>query len=88
MEAKQKLPDGAYEALAGLKAQAGAAMLMLPGNDVEKGKKALKTAHAQIAANEVWAKKIVSVILSGDGQITVATADDAWLERTFSEITQ
>ncbi|EPG9766629.1 hypothetical protein M0K88_004894 [Escherichia coli] len=87
MEGKHKLPDGAYEALAGLKAQAGAAMLLLPGNDVAKGKKVLKIAHAQIAANEVWVKKIVSAILGGDVQTTVATADDAWLERTFSEIT-
>jgi RNA-splicing ligase RtcB len=93
LEAKSnKLPDGAYAALEGLKAQAGAAMLMLPGTPREeaaKGKKALKAAHAQIAANEPWAKKIMNALMkasrAGDRQITVVTADAAWLERTFAE---
>jgi hypothetical protein len=87
MEAKIKLPEGAYAALEGLKAQASAAVRMFPGNNVVEGKKALKTAHAQIAANEVWAKKIMRAILAGDGKTTVETADAAWLERIFSEPT-
>lgn len=82
---KQKLPDGAYAALNGLKAQAGAAMLMLPGRNKAGGKNALANAHAQIAANEVWAKKIVKALMSSGGQTTVDSADAEWLERTFAE---
>ncbi|GAB0154690.1 hypothetical protein [Marinobacterium sp. BA1] len=82
---RQKLPDGAYAALEGLKAQADAAMMMVPGKNKAEGKKALAVAHAKIAANEEWAKKIVNAIMIGDGQKTVATADSEWLERTFTE---
>lgn len=83
--ATQKLPESAYAALAGLKAQAGAAMMMLPGEDLAAGKKALEAAHAQISQNEIWARKIVNAIIAGKGQVTVDTADDEWLERTFAE---
>lgn len=81
----KKLPESAYAALAGLKAQAGAAMMMLPGEDLAAGKKALAAAHAQIAQNETWAKKIVKELMAGNGQTTADTADDEWLERTFVE---
>jgi len=80
-----KLPEGAYAALAGLKAQAGAAMMMLPGEDLTAGKKALAAAHGQIAQHETWAKKIVKALMASKGQTTVDTADAEWLERTFAE---
>lgn len=81
----QKLPEGAYAALAGLKAQAGAAMMMLPGEDQAAGRKALAAAHVQISQNEAWAKKIVKALMAGKEQATVDTADAEWLERTFAE---
>ncbi len=83
--ATQRLPDGAYAALAGLKAQAGAALIMLPGEDIGAGRKALAAAHAQIAQHEDWAKKIVKALMASKGQITVETADSEWLERAFAE---
>ncbi|MDH4602323.1 hypothetical protein [Pseudomonas syringae] len=88
METKRKLPESAYAALEGLKAQAGAATLMLPGNDVKEGKKALKTAHAQMAANINWVDKIIKAISaahSENTELTVVTADAEWLEQTFGE---
>lgn len=80
-----KLPEGAYAALEGLKAQADAAMMMLPGGDVAAGKKSLAAAHAQIAQHEAWAKKIIKALMASKGQVTVVTADAKWLEHTFAE---
>lgn len=83
----RKLPDGAYDALEGLKAQADAAMMTFPTNDAKtkaKGKKALAVAHDQIAANEQWAKKIHRALIAAGGELTVVSVDTEWLERTFS----
>lgn len=82
-----KLPEGAYAALEGLKAQAGAAMQMFPTNDGKTkadGKKALTVAHGQIAANEQWAKKIYRALSAAGGEHTVVSVDAEWLERTFA----
>ena len=83
----RKLPDGAYAALAGLKAQADAAMMTFPTNNAEtkaKGKKALALAHVQIAENEQWATKIYRALRVAGGELTVVSVDAEWLERTFS----
>ncbi|MDU8350418.1 hypothetical protein RYA05_00755 [Pseudomonas syringae pv. actinidiae] len=84
METRRTLPDGAYEALKGLKAQAGAAMMLLPGDNKAEGRKALKAAHAQMSANDEWVKKIFKAIMNGDGKTTMDSADEEWLEKTFA----
>lgn len=85
MSVKKLLPEGAYAALEGLKAQADAAMLMLPGESKTEGEKALAAAHAQIAENAVWARRIVAAIMAGDEKTTVVSVDAEWLERTFAD---
>lgn len=83
-----KLPEGAYAALEGLKAQAGAAIQMFPTNDAEtkkQGKAALAVAHGKIAANDQWATKIYRALSVAGGEHTVVSVDDKWLERTFAD---
>lgn len=84
METIRTLPEGAYNALNALKAQAGAAMMLLPGDNKVEGRKALKAAHSDMSANEDWVKKIFKAIMKGDGQTTIVSADAAWLEKTFA----
>ncbi|WP_326430377.1 hypothetical protein VQ574_20800 (plasmid) [Stutzerimonas frequens] len=78
-----KLPEAAYAALDALKAQAGAAMMMLPGKDKTEGRTVLAVAHAQMEEHEVWTRKIVRALLSGKGQTNIETVDAEWLVRTF-----
>lgn len=83
-----KLPEGAYAALEGFKAQAVAAMQMFPTNDTEtikQGKKALAVAHGKIAANDQWANKIYQALKASGGEHTVVSVDNKWLERTFAD---
>lgn len=84
----ERLPKGAYAALEGLKAQAGAATATLPGNDsktVAAGRKALASAHAQMTKHSVWVNKIVKALMNNKSDVTVQTADADWLARTFTE---
>lgn len=77
------LPESAYAALEGLKSQASSAIEIASGKP--SGKASLATAHGQIAANEVWAKRIIKALFAGKGRITIDNADNAWLERTFAD---
>lgn len=84
----ERLPKGAYAALEGLQAQAVAAAATLPGNDtqtVTAGRKALATAHVQMAKHPVWVNKIVKALMNDKSGITVQTADADWLAQTFTE---
>lgn len=85
---ERKLPDGAYSALEGLQAQAKVAMTLLPGSDkaqISEAKEKMSAAHSKMAQNDEWTKKIVKALMAGDGTTTAATADAAWLERTFAQ---
>lgn len=79
---ESRLPSGAYAALEGLKAQAEAAMQMVPTNDKAAraaGKKALGAAQAIMKANEEWVSLIVRVLrLEGK---CLDEVDVQWLER-------
>lgn len=79
------LPDGAYDALKGLKSQAEAAMQMLPGGDKTEAKKALNDAHRLISSNQVWVKRIIKALMQEKGEITVPEVTNEWLENRFSE---
>ena len=82
---KRILPDGAYDALQGLKSQADAAMQMLPGGDKIQAKQALSDAHRLIASNEIWVKRIMKALMQEKGKITVPDATNEWLESKFAE---
>lgn len=87
---QERLPKGAYAALEGLQAQAVAAATTLSGNNTETvaaGRKALATAHAQMAKHPVWVNKIVKALMNNKSGITVQTADADWLAQTFTETT-
>ena len=82
---KRTLPDGAYDALQGLKAQADAAMQMTPGGDKIQAKHALGDAHRLITSNEIWVKRIIKALMHEKGKITVPDATNEWLESKFPE---
>jgi len=84
----ERLPKGAYAALEGLQAQAAAATATFPGNDTETvaaGRKALATAHAQMAKHPDWVNKIIKALMNSKSSVTVQTADAQWLAQTFTE---
>lgn len=76
------LPDGAYEALEGLKAQAEAAILMM--TDKDSGKAKLRLAHSKMSANDSWTRKIIRAIMTSSDKRTIDTVDNVWLEEKFS----
>lgn len=85
------LPEGAYEALEGLKEQATIATELLPSSgksEIADAKHRMGVAQAKMAANEDWTKLIVQALMRGDGMVTAATADEHWLERTFADTTE
>lgn len=61
----QKLPPGAYAALAALKSQAAAGTAMLVDGKNDENKRLLAEAHAQMAANSPWTQRIVFVDAHG-----------------------
>jgi hypothetical protein len=84
----ERLPQGAYIALEGLQGQAAAATAMFPGNDpkaVAAGRKALVEAQAKMAEHPVWVDKIIKALKNNPSDVTVLTADAAWLAQTFTE---
>lgn len=84
---KERLPKGAYAALGGLQAQAAAALILSGSNaeTVAAGRKALASAHAQMAEHPEWVSKIVKALMNSKSGITVQTADADWLAQTFTE---
>ncbi|MFK4136665.1 hypothetical protein ACI2KR_31005 [Pseudomonas luteola] len=73
------LPEGAYLALEGLKAQAKACML-----PKDEQKPALAAAQLKMMQNDIWTKTIVKELLKGKNGHTINTIDDQWLEDVFA----
>jgi hypothetical protein len=75
------LPEQAYNALRGLKAQAAAV-----NEQIEQGhqcRKALGEAQRLMAANQPWTSAIVKKLSNSKDGLSVEEIDDAWLEKIF-----
>jgi hypothetical protein len=78
----KSLPEQAYNALKGLKAQAAAV-----NDQIEKGhqcRKALSEAQQLMAASQPWTSAIVKKLMSSKEPLSVEDVDDAWLEKVFA----
>ncbi|WP_338924494.1 hypothetical protein V0M98_33305 (plasmid) [Pseudomonas silesiensis] len=76
------LPEQAYEALKGLKAQVAAV-----NDQIEKRhqcRKALSEAHQVMEENEPWTSAIVRKLMINKEGLTIEAVDDAWLEKVFA----
>lgn len=76
------LPEQAYNALRGLKAQAAAVNEQIAqGNNCRR---AMSEAQQLMAASQPWTSLIVKRITSYKEGLSVEDIDDAWLEKTFA----
>lgn len=78
------LPNGAYEALDGLKEAAIIRSKMNLKKDDPHAKALLRAAHRKALKNPIWTKKIMAAINSDDCYISRFTMSYLWLEQKFS----
>jgi hypothetical protein len=76
------LPEQAYNALKGLKAQAAAV-----NDQIQKPhqcRKALSEAQQLMAVSQPWTSAIVKKLSNSKEGLSVEDIDDAWLEKVFA----